>query len=296
MDHARNREPINILQWNARSVENKGDQLRSVMYNYQVLCLQETWWSADDDTALDKCNFKYATFDRPRGQNGGGVAVVVRKDIQFERIDIREHPGLEIVGVRLLNLEKKISVFSVYRVPDWRVSQETRTDLFEFFDALEGGTILCGDFNAHHTMWSTYCNSEGNALAEGVSSSSFVVLNDHACSTLIPRPGERLGSPDVRLATKEIETQIEWRVLDNNLSSDHLPIEIKLFAGPTTSYTERHCLNTRRVDWEGFELELKRRTENKNYEDMESVKFYDIITEDIKKALLTSGAKEKCGS
>ena len=74
---------IRLLQWNARSIRNKKDELFHFLLKTDIdICLLcETWLNNKD--SIKHQNFFCYRLDRQHG-GGGGVAILIKKSINHE--------------------------------------------------------------------------------------------------------------------------------------------------------------------------------------------------------------------
>jgi len=114
-------------------------------------------------------------------------------------------------------------VYSCYWTP--------RPDIAAFTDFLRrletsirtstGEVIVCGDFNAHHTLWGCNTNDKkGDLLADMIQTSGMVVCNKGTDATF--QSGNRSSIVDVTFATQRTASSItKWVVLEETSLSDH---------------------------------------------------------------------------
>lgn len=80
---------LNVMNWNGRSLRNKAPELFDfmVLHRIDLAIVTETWLQSNMSFSHD--SFSCIRLDRdPRvAQRGGGVMIVVRKGIPYERID-----------------------------------------------------------------------------------------------------------------------------------------------------------------------------------------------------------------
>lgn len=102
-------------------------------------------------------------------RRGDGVALLIHKFIPYTPINFPTSPTLEVTGATImLNDHNKFDLLSVYS-PQGNFSKEDFTTLID----RENSFVVCGDFNAHHTLW------ESHSTANRGGTSIFESLLDH---------------------------------------------------------------------------------------------------------------------
>jgi len=107
-------KPLRIIQWNARGLyrsrlEEFKNQLRH--HNPHIVLLSETHWKDEYKVKFSAYNSFYLN----RASQGGGVAILIKKNIQATLLDFPPHENIEAVGatIRLSNKDI-IEIASVY--------------------------------------------------------------------------------------------------------------------------------------------------------------------------------------
>ncbi|KAL4134772.1 hypothetical protein QTP88_006487 [Uroleucon formosanum] len=141
--------------------------------------------------------------------------------INHSRVHIEEigKPDMGFVWCRLANTK----IYSCYWTP--------RPDIAAFTDFLRRletsirssscEVIVCGDFNAHHTLWGCRTNDKkGDLLADMIQALGMVVCNKGTKATF--QSGNRSSIVDVTFATQHTAVSItKWVVLEEVSLSDH---------------------------------------------------------------------------
>ncbi|XP_060845168.1 uncharacterized protein LOC132924737 [Rhopalosiphum padi] len=91
-----------------------------------------------------------------------------------------------------------------------------------------GDSIICGDFNAHHTSWGSRSNSsKGDAILDLIQSLGLVICNVSTSPTFVRGSGSSVI--DITLASPRVAANISnWAVLDTITLSDHFYIQFTL--------------------------------------------------------------------
>ena len=137
---------------NARSVCNKADAIRDLIVenSVHILCISETWLSKSDSPVIaDLLPDTHNLFHNPRAEGrGGGVAVIITKQIKQVNSFRRKFNSFECIQVWFSHRGKNIALFCIYRAPG---PKNVFLNEFEEF-LLESQTssnecIYVGDFN-----------------------------------------------------------------------------------------------------------------------------------------------------
>lgn len=215
---------IKILQWNARSAIANSKflcQLKNEI-KFDVAILSETWFKPNSQISMKKYNIIHK--DRPGGK--GGVAIYIKNIYKYDIINFTGIPNdLETCGINVHLNDTIISVVSIYRPPNVKVSQN---DWNSLFSQLSNYCIIGGDFNAHHGLWgSSIENQAGKILCDAIgNTNNLTVLNDGSQTRLTP-PGGLNSCVDISIVSGNISSHMTWEVLDNTYGSDHFPIILK---------------------------------------------------------------------
>ncbi|XP_058816001.1 uncharacterized protein LOC131679311 [Topomyia yanbarensis] len=142
-----------------------------------------------------------------RNAGYGGVAILIREDVQYELVDMGCFLPVEVVAVKIKNNFDPITLISVYVPPDRDQIQEVKEKIRKLFDAMEvinGEIIVGGDWNGHHETW----DPKGKTCPKGalintlIEASKLYLLNDgtHTCLTTTDR---RSSTVDLTLQQRE---------------------------------------------------------------------------------------------
>ncbi|KAL1442832.1 hypothetical protein MTO96_030608 [Rhipicephalus appendiculatus] len=150
------------------------------------------------------------------------------------------------VTVRLRGVDTTVA--SVYVRPGQRWNA---TELLQLTARLGSDFLLCGDMNAHHTMWgSRTCSSRGRDLVDVIHQLGLQVLNTGSY-TFICRAG-RFSCTAIEVSLASEGARYDWATQPDSWGADHLPIIITPVGGKIRR--TRQC-NT--VDWRVFRQRLR---------------------------------------
>jgi hypothetical protein len=137
----------------------------------------------------------------------------------------------DIISLQILNphSERKISVFNVYN----EMGTDTLSTLAEEIRALDSPekTIVLGDFNLHHPLWSaTHRRASNGSSVQGlltiIEEFQLQLLTEPGTSTHRWKDGE--STIDLTFASEELAGRVVHCKIDRevNCDSDHLPIAL----------------------------------------------------------------------
>lgn len=96
----------------------------------------------------------YTLICKNRSDGYGGVTILLKDHIQYSPLpDLTLDHNIQVLGIHVSNLfRREVSVLSVY-CPN---GNNYNTELIaNIFNQCSGTSIVCGDFNAHHRLWTT---------------------------------------------------------------------------------------------------------------------------------------------
>lgn len=105
-----NQDQLVILQWNARSVVNKRDELMLLIseHNPHIISISETWLSSGQNFIIPG----YRVSRKDRNGIGGGVLIAVKNN--FTAVATRINTSLEFVCCKVDINNTTISFASIY--------------------------------------------------------------------------------------------------------------------------------------------------------------------------------------
>ena len=132
------------------------------------------------------------------GANGGGLATIVKNNINYEEVKRAQKGGTEVLEIRVKMTKRSwLSITNVYISPIGNVGFSTEMRL----DTISTHGIIAGDFNGHSELWDD--NIRGDERGEEILSwgteSNLTILNDGSPTRENPATGAP-SSPDVTLA------------------------------------------------------------------------------------------------
>ena len=285
---------LKILQWNCNRIKPRLGWIHNLGDDIDVLCLQETWLKESDPFCIPGFNIyrKDRQSEQTDTREGGGLLIAIKKNLHFQSIQIMNPDGIEIQGIVLKGFKKTIKLYNLYHHPQKYITGENWLNLLKTLEDSQGNPgILMGDFNLHHMLWSKYSNQKGTLLANAISKTGWIVINDPNDLTRMPSPDCLPGSPDITLVSPQIIRLINWQVLPDTLGSDHFPIILTVGNLEANSKTNRTKLNTKKLDLINYKLKLEKDLIELESKTLPATDLYCSIMDKIKTGLVTHGAK-----
>lgn len=240
---------LNIISWNAQSISNPSKQTELCLllrqYDIHIVCLQETFL-----TNTSKIHFNGYTLHRnDRDSHGGGVAILVRNNIQHKVISIANTSSIENISVEVTVAHRKLVITSAYSS---KQSPDFNEDLLLLSPQLTE-TLVIGDLNAKHTDWNcTKINNSGKKLHDFIDTTDYVIIASDT-HTHYPHSGATPSTIDLALtnSTLPIDTFV---ALEDWLLSDHCPILCKLITAVPQLKTTK--FNYLKANWPAYKRSM----------------------------------------
>ena len=232
MDHSsRQHGDLIIYSLNCNSLNNKLGELKNVIYERQpdVVCLCETWLS---DRFVPRFH-NYIAEWKHRGAAGGGLGILIHKNVQFRPLDIPIYIGgvLEAQAVRIyLKNSEPLHILNIYN-PNKNV---TGDELDYYLGRLGNRFLIIGDFNAHSPVLDTMVrtsNPTGRSIEALLLDNAVSLINPINMGTYVDRTSGKFSCLDLCLSAPDLSPHTSIApMLD--VGSDHLLLEIILSVSP----------------------------------------------------------------
>jgi len=146
--------------------------------SFQVLCIQES-------LLLPLTNFNVPGFFCIRSDisspGARGLCLLIRQDYRFSLVDLNHlsHPSVELQAIFLhCSLDSPVLIVNLYRHPNSKTPFTFFSNLFSAASAHKYSLIL-GDFNAHHQVWSDdKIDEQGDAIVRACDAHNLIIQND----------------------------------------------------------------------------------------------------------------------
>jgi exonuclease III len=172
-------DSLKIVHWNCNSIKNKKELLGKYLYRYEphVVSLNEIKLDIYEANLLLRFD-EYHSVVKCRnhsGTRGGGVAILVRTDIEYNRVNYFDNLDIELVAIKCSLHGKNVNILSFYNPP----SSSIESDLWARLQSSKDDFILCGDLNCRSSVLGSIGNNRNGELLEDiVLENDFVVLNE----------------------------------------------------------------------------------------------------------------------
>lgn len=116
-------------------------------------------------------------------------------------------------------------------------------------------TIIAGDFNAHHALWSCKRNERGKLVYDASFEHNYCCLNSGGPTRIQLVDGSlQQSSPDITFVSVDIADKCKWTVSNESLGSDHIILSV------TMEYHSEipivHKRNFKEARWDKYTEEL----------------------------------------
>lgn len=243
---------LNILHWNARSIVPKKNDLEQLLIldKIHIVALSETWLSSSNQFFIKD----YNTFRKDRIDSYGGVAILTHKSIKAQLVSsVNLNTGIELIHVRIFNCNFLHNVISIYCPPNIRTTQN---DWDAVFSLVRTKTLIIGDFNGHHSNWSTKTDQRGIQIFDSTIEHGYYVLNNGDPTRLKLVNGVlQKTAPDISIVSSDISLFFDWRVTNESLGSDHLIVKLSTSFTSTSQCKKKR--NFKKADWSTYSESIK---------------------------------------
>ena len=240
---------VNILLWNACAVKAKALELQDLAISEEtdMIVITETHLKPGINFSIP--GFTIVRLDRTPA-NGGGVAIAIKQPIKFSVQPHYKTSVIEAIGVEVSTPNGPLLVIAAYCPQQCYERQggarQFKNDLVKLTRHRKRFVVAC-DLNAKHEAWGNHRrNKNGNLLFGEAQLGHFTV---HAPSD--PTYLSRAGVPsfmDIFLTNTEVSSPNTI----NDLSSDHLPVSIRV-GGGAERRQHRMRKDFQRVNWVEFQ-------------------------------------------
>ena len=248
-----------ILLWNCRSLTANliefNNYLNKVKPN--IICLTETWLKGTININISGYNlYRNDRF----GSKGGGVAILVRQDITVvpNNFNYFTDGFLESLVITVQLNQHKCNICVIYN-PNKKI---TESEFAHYFSNLDPNTIICGDFNAHDSLWSNHeripPNYSGKMLRSAYDSNlSYNLLTPKALETHLNLTTGLYSTIDLMFGSG-IFTSVDEVVVQNPLGTDHNPVMYCFNCNNDVTFNNApSSWNLNKINWKNWKDDIK---------------------------------------
>jgi len=175
--HPRRELGLEIIQLNCHGLFGKLTEFKLYLYREKpdVVCLCETWVRSHEPSFVGY----FVLWSHRRNALRGGMAILIRRDIQKQPFDIPPFPGaanLEFQAIKINTALGWIAIANFYN-PGRNVGHNEVT---HYMTQLGDKFVAVGDFNAHSPLWDSRgrSNMTGRSLESAMETLPICLLND----------------------------------------------------------------------------------------------------------------------
>jgi len=210
------------MHWNANSIDKHSqtiEELELFILQNQIhlISINETKLSEADNININN----YTIIRKDRTSNGGGVAIIIKKQINYEQLDLLEEFDLELIAIKVTLNAHTFNFITLYLPPQ---AQLPSTSFFQKLASLPN-LILCGDLNCKSKEWySRKINTNGKQLEQILPQYNLAVVKNkkptHYCAKT-----NNLDILDIIITSADINNKIiNMSIPQDQLHSDHFPL------------------------------------------------------------------------
>ena len=268
-----------LAHWNAEGIRNKKAELQNFLTRNEVdiICIQETHLTDNHKFFIRG----YSDFRQDRkNRHKGGIITLVRNTIAATKVSSsREQDELEFLTVKLLLPRGDMYVTNCYSPPN------TTLQLHKIEIHTERHVVL-GDFNSHSPSWGyNTLDARGEEVENWMLDNTLLLINNPADQpTYFSRAWKTQSTPDLAIATEDLERISNRIVYDQLGGSDHRPILLNLNTEYRNPTNMQPSWNLKRANWDLFSCEVDTLSANTITEEQHLNKNVKLLTENILKA------------
>ena len=258
-NHRKN-DSINIVHWNCNSIKSKIEFLKLfIKKNHpHIISLNELKCNNIEMNMLFNDLIEYNCYYKCRVNNkGGGVALLVKKNLQHVECSDFDFLNLEIICIKLFLENKEVLIFSYYNPPPTLICE----NFINLIEEKGKDYLICGDLNARSTAIGCTANNNNGKVLDDILINNKVILINPEYSPTFHIPGRSYNEMlDLMIGTSFFANNLsKFEVLKESvLDSDHSPIRATFKITSIKSkkilseQTQMNLLNYSKADWNKF--------------------------------------------
>ena len=237
--------PLIVTQWNAEGLQRKKEALQAFIKTTKadIICIQETHLNENMRFSIRG----FESFRMDRKGHKGGILTLIRNTIPSIETS-RNSNEAEHLTVKLLLHPNPLWVTNYY-------CPSTRKLNLQEIQILNSNHIIVGDFNSHSPSWGyPSLDSRGEEVEEWITDNTLVLINRPEDEpTFFSRVWRTESSPDIAIATEDIQRTSERKVTNQLGGSDHKPVIIMLQETHSPSPRKKMASwNYKKANWSLF--------------------------------------------
>ena len=214
------------MHWNANSINKDTQPIEEFeafikKNNIHIISINETKLASTDKIQISNYNI----IRKDRNSQGGGVAIFINEQIEYQETDSFDEFNLELISIKVSIKNFQFNFLTFYLPPGAQLPDE------KFFDKLSNtnNLILCGDLNCKSKMWySKKSNPNGNKLAEIITNQDLIIV-ENKNATHYWKQTNKFDILDLIITSPSMVNKVtNLEIPRNELASDHFPIIFEL--------------------------------------------------------------------
>ena len=304
--YIRTDKTLQIVQWNCHSATTERiAALELFLHDFQpdIVCLNETKLNQEQANQRLSIN-NYTTHHRARNTDGrgGGVAILVRNQLNCQLISLQLHKDTEAVAVAVTrsSSEKPLIVATLYNPPS-NVEMKSSFELFTKLNELGNEFLVIGDLNAKLGRLGHPTNDAGTLLDDLCCQLNLTVLNDNSPTYFqYSSTREYAELLDIAVCSASLSSKLRHFTVhsERRMGSDHAPIQLVISDKPdkvaaSNAFDAANSFNFKKANWLLFAASLPSNAPPSVMADLEQLN--EFVCEHILKAARMSIPPRKNG-
>ena len=215
--------------------------------------------------------YHYPPFTAQDENGGTRAAVYVLQGLNARRVTtpIPHIEGHKVVIAVRTKEEQDSYILNVYN------PKSTRD--FNWLTDIPDNWIVVGDFNRRDMAWDLDYPTSSDTIAVELSNADIILLNDGSPTRIPDSLNQNATAIDLTFVSSNIAAKADLEVMNDPLSSDHLPIKITIHLSPTLHSSQpSDALNFEKADWQGYQTMLTAIQAPDFFSSVEQIKNYLI--------------------
>ena len=237
-------QTLRIVHWNAEGVRQKNLELQQFLkaQKIYICCIQETHLNNTHRFSIRGYEIHWVDqADRPKG----GVLTLVKTSIPSTEIQRSKKADTEYIIVKLILPDRNLTICNLYSPPNKAINLQILQPNSEDW-------MIVGDFNSHSPSWGyPSLDTKGEEVEHWIASNCVVLINTPTDPpTFYSRVWKTTSTPDIAIATDNIQKIAKREVSEQLGGSDHKPVILTLAKQVNTSAGKMPPnWNYKRADW-----------------------------------------------
>ena len=218
-----------ITHWNAEGVQQKKLELQQFLKTQKidVCCIQETHLNNMHRFSIWGYEIhRVDQADRPKG----GVLTLVKTSIPSTEVQRSEKADMEYITMKLILPDRNLTICNLYSPPNKAINLQILQPNSEDW-------MIVGDFSSHSPSWGyPSIDAKGEEVEHWIVSNRLVLINTPTDPpAFYSRVWKTTSTPDIAIATDNIQKIAKREVSEQLGGSDHKPVILTLAKQANTS-------------------------------------------------------------